>query len=332
MRVLGRPTENGIGNAAAKVVADCIHSSRVKEMGLTLLKKQGYVAEETEGEYGGNSFDYAKLSEDEVRRLQIKLGRGIVVFIEMLHLLIARNRDQLLAVVESRKGNFGGAYAATSSRVSSTKDWSPAGRRGFSASVPPSHSRGSSIPSVGSAPMPPKLTPSISMPVQAAQTPDVPHQRRTYSNASLGSVVTSDRTDLAIAVQSELQRAFISMCKALYPNLTRILESETPRWLKQCTLDNYFSAYNYRQTSIPMADEVCFFSGEDFDPDSDNDSFQMTASYVSSADPGLTGLMHNESQDGSLMDASVLSRGSGQMTGGRHSTQKSSDSVTFQQV
>ena len=50
----------------AKVVADCIHSSRVKEVGMTLLKDHRYVVEEGEGKYG--SFDNKeRIPEEEVR-------------------------------------------------------------------------------------------------------------------------------------------------------------------------------------------------------------------------------------------------------------------------
>jgi hypothetical protein len=58
------------------------------------------------------------------------------------------------------------------------------------------------------------------------------------------------RTDSAIGIQRELQLAFISLAKDLYPMIHGILESDTPRWLKQCCQDNYFSAYTYRQTKI----------------------------------------------------------------------------------
>lgn len=343
MRVLGRPAERGIGNAAAKVVADCIHSSRVKEMGITLLKQHGYVAEEAESDYGALGFDYAKLPEEEVRILQIKLARAIVVFIEMLHLLIARNRDLLLAVVEARKESFGGTYtAASSSRPGSMTDWSPAppprrNTRAQSAGAAPpgQHLRSSSNPHSLVSPGKPK-TPQLltmqSMPLGNDSSNHEPHHRRKQTDGSaslsMGSTMTNDKTDLAIAVQSELQRAFVSMCKALHPNISRILESETPRWLKQCSQDNYFSSYTYRQTSIPMADELCFFAGDAFPNESENDeSFNMTASFISSADPGLTGLMNsNGTEDGSFSSRGSIPRPR------IHRKGLSNDSLSYQHV
>ena len=58
------------------------------------------------------------------------------------------------------------------------------------------------------------------------------------------------RTDSAIGIQRELQLAFISLAKDLYPMIHGILEIDTPRWLKQCCQDNYFSAYTYRGAKI----------------------------------------------------------------------------------
>ena len=61
-----------------------------------------------------------------------------------------------------------------------------------------------------------------------------------------------------------------------------------------------------------MGKEVCFFSGDDFVPDLDNESLQMTGSVLSSGDPGLAGYNIAGSECGSLMDAlSVVSRGTG---------------------
>ena len=37
-----------------------------------------------------------------------------------------------------------------------------------------------------------------------------------------------------------------------------IMEKNTPRWLKDCCKDNYFSAYTYRQAKIPIGEELTF--------------------------------------------------------------------------
>mmetsp|Transcript_5966 Transcript_5966/g.9423 ORF Transcript_5966/g.9423 Transcript_5966/m.9423 type:complete len:3872 (+) Transcript_5966:128-11743(+) len=329
MRVIGKYSEHGIGSAAAKVVADCIHSSRVKEMGIILLKNHRYVVEEGEGEYG--AADSKRISEDEVRRLQVKLARCLVVFIELLHLLISRNRDLLLAVVEARKTANNIGTASSSRPGSSARDnsvGSPGGLRKprYSSIATAAHTRTSSNPThirnPSSASYISNSNNSMEPPKrvyhsrEGSRSIETPGRARPSGGASIGTAShANDKTDSAIAVQSELQRAFISMSKALYPNILRILESETPRWLRQCSQDNYFSSYTYRQTSIPMADEVCFFSGQDFVSVSDNEttgSFQMTSSFVSSAHPGLTGLMQNTDSFsvGSFTESSIVSRGS----------------------
>jgi len=152
------------------------------------------------------------------------------------------------------------------------------------------------------------------------------------------STFANDKTDAAIAVQSELQRAFISMSKVLYPNISKILGNETPRWLKQCNQDNYFSSYKYRETSIPMADEVCLFSGQEFTPvpvcNNDAESLQMASSIVSSAHPGPTSLIQNiesYSAGGSITDMSVISRETLQRPI-HHRKGTSSDSISVKQV
>ena len=72
-------SEPGIGTDAAKVVTDCIHSSRVKEMGVSLLKKNGSAAEE---EIGSGIFPSAdRLDDAEVQKFQNKLARSIIVFL-----------------------------------------------------------------------------------------------------------------------------------------------------------------------------------------------------------------------------------------------------------
>lgn len=89
------------------------------------------------------------------------------------------------------------------------------------------------------------------------------HNMAGAGTASVASTTggPNDRTDSAIAVQSELQRAFISMSKVLYPLLSATVHGETPRWLKLCGQENYFSSGTYRQTRIAMGEDLFFFGG-----------------------------------------------------------------------
>ena len=69
-----------------------------------------------------------------------------------------------------------------------------------------------------------------------------------------------DRTDKAMAVQRELQIAFVKLTKDLHPPILSVIRSETPKWMKQmCCQADYFSSNNYRQTRIAIGEELLFF-------------------------------------------------------------------------
>lgn len=296
MAVLGIDYEPGIGTDAAKVVADCIHSSRVKDFGLVLLKKESDFVEDENNNNNDNTdnnfrMDYGRLSEDEVRKLQRKLARLIITYIELLHLLIVRNRTLLLNTIKDRKkttnemtsapmtvggGGSVGLIAATSNIGSN------AVIRGFTRTV-------------SAGPLPSRV-------VGVDSSTTIGMRRNLSANKNLGTIVAVDgmmnqsdsngmllinnntthtinnnnfddqqsyqstgtvagvRTDSAIAVQSELQRSLIKLAKDLYPRIHGILQSETPRWLKQCSQDTYFSSGSYQQTKLLISEEISFSS------------------------------------------------------------------------
>jgi len=259
LSLVGTNPEPGIGTHAAKVVADCIHSSRVKEMGLSLLKKTGNVKEEDDIFLRAD-----RLMEDEVNKFQQKLARSIVVFLELLHLLIARNRDLLLNVIQDRRKETpppmpsAQGFARTQSAATSA--------------FPPTHglarSQISSISNSRGLMRPRSFDESEGQTKKRSQSVNMEAIRNTtrypsreasavssgddqsYSGGSLAGGAGNIRTDSAIAVQSELQRAFISLTKTLYPGISGILKSEMPRWLKLCCQENYFSLGTYKQTKI----------------------------------------------------------------------------------
>jgi len=129
---------------------------------------------------------------------------------ELLHLLIARNRDMLLAIVHARKHQRNKHNAASDENAGQTKKKSDAG--------------------------------------------------------SVSSKTNTDRTHDSIAVQSELQRAFIAMAKALYPLILQVIDDETPPWLKLCCQDGYFSSGTYRSTRIEMGEELEGFASANSNP------------------------------------------------------------------
>lgn len=263
--VLKKGFEPGIGTDAAKVVADCIHNSHIKEIGLTLLKKR---TDLSEGLSASDSIlEPSRLSEAEVVKLQLKLARLIVTFIELLHLLVGRNRDMLLDVIQERKKGEttgGSVHGGSSIGRSYIRAPSVGNREG-------SRKNGSAGPSpaepVGHVHKRNVTDGSRSEGVRSEDARGRSHhhaQANSDDNQSYHSMMTSAgvRTDSAIAVQSELQRAFISLAKILYKHVQGILEDETPRWFKQSCQDNYFSLGTYLQTKIQIAEEMCFAGGE----------------------------------------------------------------------
>lgn len=221
-------------------------------MGFSLLKKSTNVEEEDDT--GDVLQGYDRLGDDEVRRLQLKLARALVIFVELLHLLIARNRDLLLDVIQERKKGDSGASQHSYSRSFTLSDNGGGGGRVYSRkrSVGVSHDSTSSQDGRSKGEETARPT---------SGNPTHPHVRTMSANgddytvASAASGINDKsekvRTDSAIAVQSELQRGFISLSKALHPMILGVMGStETPRWLKSCCQENYFSAYTYRQTKI----------------------------------------------------------------------------------
>lgn len=224
------------------MVADCIHSSRVKEMGLSLLKKNASVEEDDDDILQS----YDRLGEDEVKKLQLKLSRSLVVFIEILHLLIARNRDLLLDVIQERKkgDSIGAQHSYTRSLTRGEIPTGTTASDGTIRSIPVRQRNAGAYDSLSS-------QDGRSRADEGTSRSHIRNKSPFSDDASMsGFGIDKARTDSAIAVQSELQRAFISLAKALHPMISGIMGAETPRWLKQCCQDNYFSSYTYRQTKI----------------------------------------------------------------------------------
>ena len=265
--------------------------------------------------------DSGQLADDEIAKLQIKLARLIIIFVELLHLLIARNRDKLLNVIKERKRNEasgsvqGGASSvcvpppAPPSRgnvrhasVGNYYENSGGGRKGGAASFNETNR--------------PRRGLSSDNRSDTIRSDDLRgfRSQHTYAgsedNQSYHSIMTTlgVRTDSAIAVQSELQRAFISLCKVLYKSVQSVMREETPRWFKQSGQENYFSLGTYKQTVIPIAEELCFNAIDSSDSDSQH-PFHQQQSHSVYSEPG-----YDESPRGGSIaggsQGSVVSRGS----------------------
>ncbi len=165
-----------------------------------------------------NMGSYERLSEEETELHRVKLSRAIIIFLELLHVLIGRNRDLLLEANESRKRRD----------ASSTGSYSARG--GIQCGIPPS----------------PGNFDGGTFFTDRTYDDGVSTM---YGGGSTSS--TTDRTDKAMAIQRELQISFIAMTKALQQIIRDVIHSETPRWMRMCAQDShYFSSGAYRQTRI----------------------------------------------------------------------------------
>ena len=293
--VLGETAGLGIGEKAMKVVADSVHFSKVREFGLALLRQN---AESSVAESSLEfSLDYDRLTEDEVKKLRLKIAKLIIVFIELIHILLSRNRDLLLDVFHEKKKNSmepptpmsappGTGYARslsagdTDHRPAYHYNHSHHGREGGMRRESPSHTAGSlrdgrigretlrhARGGSDGASRSTHKTPTQTLQQQAFHRRMRSTDQNTVSSANQNTVASSSTkaADKAKGVQGEMQRAFISMCKALYPCVHSVMnemQEETPRWLKSCTQDNYFVMGTYRQTKIPISEELCFNATE----------------------------------------------------------------------
>lgn len=318
MAVLKTSFDPGIGTDAAKIVADSIHNSRVKEIGLTLLKEPSEQQDQSLGDF--TTMESGRLSDDEIAKLQIKLARLIVVFVELLHLLIGRNRDMLLEVIQDKKKSDNNGVVPPGSMIG----------KGFVRQTSTGQ-RSEGLRKAGTSSVGPYTTADPTGPTATATTMQ---HRRNYTdisvksedvrgrslhnfpvgsedNQSYQSVMTlaGVRTESAIAVQSELQRAFISLTKALYKNVQSQLLDETPRWFKQIGQDSYFSLGTYLQTKIPMAEELCFMGFDGLQSDAgSHPPFPYAPSFHS--EQGGYDSPRGGSAAGGSQTGSVVSKGS----------------------
>lgn len=220
-------------------------------MGLSLLKKNGSVAED---DLGGDIFQNSdRLMDEEVKKLQNKLARAVVAFLELLHLLIARNRDLLLNVIQDRRKDKTPAVLPPSSQgivraqTQSSVGTSNSNPRSL---MRPSSYEGSEEERKGKGIVRSVTDDVAGRNVRLRDDRSVVDDQSHLTGGFLSGGAGNVRTDSAIAVQSELQRSFIALTKTLYPVLSGVLQSDTPRWLRQCCQENYFSLGTYRQTRI----------------------------------------------------------------------------------
>jgi hypothetical protein len=218
---------------------------------------------------------------------------------ELLHLLIVRNRDMLLNVIKERKKAtdiFGNVTSGAGN--GQTRGYARAPSIGCRTDGGMSRKKESAH----------KRTNTDSNQSDNGMRSEA-RSHHTNVPAEDQSTLTTPglRTDSAIAVQSELQRAFIKLVKDLYPRINGILQSDTPRWLKQCTVESYFSAGTYQQTKVLIAEELCFISFIEGSRSESNGSRQRSESHLSHSDNGYDS---PRGSIGGISQTSAFSRGS----------------------
>ncbi len=250
--VLEGQRQQGLSAESAKLVMECIHSSGVKQLGSTFLSvntQEHLVVPSEESTVGTGMYSpYESLTEEEVEKVQTKLARMIVTFLELLHLLVARNRDVLLTVVQARKRRGGDAFSVASCSVQGHIPRPRTGCQSFS----PAKRDNAELSTIDNeqALMYDRSNSEIVVRSTLAETPE--------NNDGYGQSNTSDRTDSAIGVQSELQRGLISLVRSLTPLLLDTLNNEVPKWMRSGCQENYFSTGQYRRADIPIGDELFF--------------------------------------------------------------------------
>jgi hypothetical protein len=271
----------GLNAAAAKLVADCIHLSGVKQIGLTFLSLD--VSEDSKNNQQDMYSSYQMLDEEEIEAAQTKLARMIVTFFELLHLLIARNRDVLLTVVQVRKRRARGdsSVASASGSLHGGYASTPA-KGGFMCNTPSRLNR-----------------------PHSGNGSTTPYYNNHHHNMMSGG---SDRTDSAIGVQSELQRGFTSLLKALYPKLLGTINSEIPRWMRHCCQDNYFSSGAYRRAEIPIGDELFFNTDYSNNDEGVHRTSDLSSVVPMSIHPYQRSSSPNNSIAGSILSEHVIIR------------------------
>lgn len=236
---------------------ECIHSSGVKQIGASFLavdlssEEAGMSAEEANVGTGLFS-QYESLDDAEIERVQTNLARMIITFLELLHLLIARNRDVLLVVVQARKRRGGGDTPSvascydhdgyTSRHRTNSQSFSPVREHCELGTIDNEHGY---------------LHERHSSEIVGRSI--ITENTDSHTNHCQSSNF-SDRTDSAIGVQSELQRGLINLVKTLSPHLLDSLNNEVPRWMLRCCQENYFSTGLYRTADIRKSFSLVAFS------------------------------------------------------------------------
>ena len=169
------------------------------------------------------------LPDAEVLTLKRQLSRSMVMFLELLHTLLIKNRELLLAWVARKR--------AMKFEEPGSEDLHLHGRTSHR-SVAPSYNFGNTVTGVfknPTAPLNRGTTGSTSGSRTSFTDSVVETEHESEEGTFCPQTTLTPNEDLKsdIGVQSELQRSFSSTTKCLYPLLvTWINEDEVPRWIE----------------------------------------------------------------------------------------------------
>ncbi|GMH54206.1 hypothetical protein TrST_g8868 [Triparma strigata] len=227
---------HGIGKDAAKILVDALHQSRICTMAVKVLSSKSLYQQRS-------SKRVEVLPDAEVLTLKRQLSRSMVMFLELLHTLLIKNRELLLAWVARKR--------AMKAEEPGSEDLHLHGRTSHR-SVAPSYNFGNTVTGVFKNPTAPlnRGTTGSTSGSRTSFTDSVAETEHENEEGTFNPQTTltpNENLKSDIGVQSELQRSFSSTTKCLYPLLvTWINEDEVPRWIEMSGMEGYFASSSYK--------------------------------------------------------------------------------------
>ena len=253
---------------AAKILVDALHQSRICSMAVKVLSSKSLYSQRSNRKL-------EVLNEEQIVELKCQLSRGIVMFLELLHTLLIKNRELLLQWVAQRKLHEEQEDRDTFN--SNHRSFSHNFGHGIMPKFSASHThRGSNYGSHHgshhgsyhsgtysySGNLGTQESTSSKRSVDEVEANNSNHSEEDVENrgeegTSRATLAPGEQLKSAIGVQSELQRSFSSTTRALYPLLTSWLgEEEVPSWIAMSSAEGYFASSSY--ASVQMSHSIHF--------------------------------------------------------------------------
>ena len=252
----------GIGKEAAKILVDALHQSRICSMAVKVLSSKSLYSQRSNRKL-------EILNEEEIVQLKCQLSRGIVMFLELLHTLLVKNRELLLDWVAQRKlraEEDRDTFNSNSNHRSFSHNFGQGIMPKFSASHMHRSHHGSHHSGTYSGTHGTLGSTSSKRSMDEAEANNCnpgeeDMENRGEDGTGRVTLAPGEQLKSAIGVQSELQRSFSSTTRALYPLLTSWLgEEEVPSWIAMSSADGYFASSSY--ASVQMSHSIHFMKAE----------------------------------------------------------------------